>query len=191
MHELEQESASVAAFIQNVLDGVTPYYWEVPQSFMVPSVFFPTPEIDTAGDSLDTYEMAYTWLLKFFHKTDGEAQNLARTALIAIKNARNCIPLLNEDGTKVGKSFRLLDPSIRQVERGAWQMEVRWHSPRYFSGDKSPTVQKFKFIVNGLGDIVPSKEYMDFDAQVFTDILRQEFEHTQAGTKPELEVNGE
>ena len=99
MHELEQEVASAARFIIDALDSVTPYYWEMPSNFMVPSVSFPTPEIETAGDSLDTYEMAFTWHVKLFHKTDGEAQNLAQTALVAIKNARNCLPLYNEDGS--------------------------------------------------------------------------------------------
>ena len=191
MHELEQETASTAAFILNALVGVTPYYWEVPESFAVPSVFFPTPEIDTAGDSLDTYEMAYTWLVKFFHKTDGEAQNLAQTALVAIKKARNCIPLFNKDGTPVGKSFRLLDPSIRQVERGAWQMEIRWHSPRYFDEGEKTKTAKMRFSVNNRGDIIPSKEYLEHDVSSTVEISRANYEYTPSGTLPEMEVKSD
>ena len=132
MHDLEQEAASAANFIISALGDVSLYYWEVPANFNVPAVFFPTPEIASHGDALDSYEMSYTWLVKFFHKTDGEAQNLAVTALTAIKNARNCIPLYNEDGTLEGTKFRVLDPSIKQVDRGAWQLELRWDSPRRF-----------------------------------------------------------
>ena len=154
MHGLEQEVASAARFIISALGNVKPYYWEVPASFAVPSVFFPSPEIETAGDTLDTYEMAFTWHVKLFHKTDGEAQNLAQTALVAIKRARNCLPLYNVDGSAVGYCFRVLDPSIKQVERGAWQMELRWDSSRYFSREKKPVAMALGFIINGRDDLM-------------------------------------
>lgn len=191
MHGLEQEVASAAHFIISALDGVSPYYWEMPADFMVPAVFFPTPEIETAGDSLDTYEMAFTWHVKLFHKTDGEAQNLAQTALVAIKNARNCLPLYNEDGSAVGKRFRVLDPSIKRVDRGAWQLELRWHSPRYFSTDEAPKAEKLKFSVNGLGDIIPSKEYLEHDVSSTVEVSRASYDYTPSGTLPELEVKSE
>ena len=158
MHGLEQEVASAAHFVISALDGVSPYYWEMPADFMVPAVFFPTPEIDTAGDSLDTYEMAYTWHVKLFHKTDGEAQNLAQAALVAIKNARNCLPLYNEDGSAVGKRFRVLDPSIKRVDRGAWQLELRWHSPRYFDEDEKTLARVLDFNINDTDEVVQSEE---------------------------------
>ena len=184
MRELEQEVASAANFINQALgDDVSPYYWEIAANFLVPAVYYPSPQIDTAGDALDTYEAAYMWLIKFFHKTDGEAHDLARCALMAIKNRRNVIPLINEDGSDAGRGFRVLDPTIKQVERDAWQMELRWHSPRYFERDDGMRVQKYKFIVNDLGDIIPSKEYMDFNATTTTSISRHEFEPIPAGLR--------
>ncbi len=191
MHGLEQEVASAARFIIAALDGVTPYYWEVPASFAVPAVFFPTPEIETNGDALDTYEMAYTWFVKLFHKTDGEAQNLAQTALVAIKNARNCLPLYNEDGSAVGKCFRVLDPSIKKVERGAWQLELRWHSPRYFEEADKIKAAKLKFSVNGLGDIIPSKEVLEHDAVASVEIARSGYDYTPSGVRPELGIESD
>ena len=158
MHGLEQEVASAARFIISALGNVKPYYWEVPASFAVPSVFFPSPEIETAGDTLDTYEMAYTWHVKLFHKTDGEAQNLAQTALVAIKRARNCLPLYNVDGSAVGYCFRVLDPSIKQVDRGAWQLELRWHSPRPYDVDEKTLARELDFNINGVTEIVQSEE---------------------------------
>ena len=167
MHGLEQEVASYAHFIISALEDVTPYYWEVPESFHVPAVFFPTPEIETHGDTLSSYEMAYTWFVKLFHKTDGEAQNLALTALTAIKRARNCIPLKNEDGSDAGHCFRVLDPSIKQVERGAWQLQLRWESPRYyddeaeFDGDSVERAVKatsLAFTLNGISDAIIIEE---------------------------------
>ena len=191
MHELEQEVASAARFIIDALDSVTPYYWEMPSNFMVPSVFFPTPKIETAGDSLDTYEMAYTWHVKLFHKTDGEAHNLALTALVAIKNARNCLPLYNKDGSDVGKRFRVRDPSIKQVERGAWQLELQWDSPRFYPKSDVLKAMKFRFSVNNRGDIIPSKEYLEHDVSSTVEISRAIYEYTPSGTLPEMEVKSD
>ena len=167
MHGLEQEVASYIHFVISALGEITPYYWEVPADFMVPSVFFPTPEVETHGDSLNSYEMAYTWFVKLFHKTDGEAQNLALTALTAIKKARNCIPLIDEDGNEAGRGFRVLDPSIKRVERGAWQLQLRWESPRAytdagFNGEEvEDSVQKaaeLSFALNGVQDAIVTRE---------------------------------
>ena len=92
MHELEQEVASLAAFIIRSVEDISPYYWEVPENFKVPAVFFPTPEIEAAGDALNTFRLTFTWLVKFFHATDGAAQNLAQAALIAIQRGHRLIP---------------------------------------------------------------------------------------------------
>jgi len=163
MHGLEQETASYAHFIISALEDVTPYYWEVPENFHVPAVFFPTPEVETHGDTLSSYEMAYTWFVKLFHKTDGEAQNLALTALTAIKRARNCIPLKNEDGSDAGHCFRVLDPLIKPVERGAWQLQLRWESPRYYDDDadfdgesveRAIKATSLAFTLNGIHDAI-------------------------------------
>lgn len=43
MAALEQEIASVIRFILDSLPGITPYYWDIPEGFVVPSVFFPQP----------------------------------------------------------------------------------------------------------------------------------------------------
>lgn len=155
MREMEQEEASAANFINEAVgEDVSPYYWEIPASFLVPAVYYPSPSIDTAGDTLDTYRASYMWLIKFFHKTDAEAQNLARTALLAIKDARNCIPVLNSDGSPDGTMLRVRDPSIKQVERGAWQMELRWDSSRYFSRVQNPKATAFGFTINGRDDLM-------------------------------------
>lgn len=149
MHALDQEAACLARFILGAVEGAKPYYWEMPDSFNVPAVFFPTPEIVSAGDALNSYELAFTWLVKFFHRTDGEAQNLAQTALVAIQKAHRLIPLYTEDGADMETDFRVLDPSIRQVSRGAWQMTVRWNSPRYYSEDEVD--QAAQLFMSGIG----------------------------------------
>lgn len=192
MREMEQEVASAANFINEAVgEDVSPYYWEIPASFLVPAVYYPSPSIDSAGDALDTYRTSYMWLIKFFHKSDAEAQNLARAALFAIKGAHNCIPLKNEDGSDVGKCFRVRDPSIKQVERGAWQLELRWDSPRFYPKSDVLKAMKFRFSVNNRGDIIPSKEYLEHDVSSTVKISRANYEYTPSGTLPEMEVKSD
>ena len=51
MAALEQEIASVIRFILDSVPGITPYYWDIPEGFVVPSVFFPQPELTPLGDT--------------------------------------------------------------------------------------------------------------------------------------------
>ena len=66
---LEQEIASAIKFILESAGRPTPYYHNVPQGFLVPAVYFPPPEIISAGDTLLTYSLEYSWYVKFFHRT--------------------------------------------------------------------------------------------------------------------------
>lgn len=166
MFAMEQEVASAARFILEAVQDATPYYWEVPQDFVVPAIYFPPPDISTAGDASDTYRMSYTWIIKFFARTTEDAQQMARETLIAIKDAHNCIPLIQADGEKsatdgeykpVGDgtdevryySFRLRDPEARQTERGVWQMTLRWDSPRYYTKAEANAAMRFHALKGG------------------------------------------
>ena len=59
MAALEQEIASVIRFILDSLPGITPYYWDIPEGFVVPSVFFPQPELTPLGDTFASYAVEY------------------------------------------------------------------------------------------------------------------------------------
>lgn len=139
---MDQEIASAARFILSAVEGAHPYYWEMKQDFYVPAVYFPTPEVETAGDSVDAYRMSFTWYVKMFAATDDEAHGMAFAAMTAICGARNCIPLYEPDGSAVGKKFRVKDPQIKSVDRGVWQLTLRWDSPRLFTRDEAARYEK-------------------------------------------------
>lgn len=61
MAALEQEIASVIRFILDSVPGITPYYWDIPEGFVVPSVFFPQPELTPLGDTFASYAVEYDW----------------------------------------------------------------------------------------------------------------------------------
>ncbi len=116
---LEQELASIIRFILDATTGLTPYYWDVPEGFVVPSVFFPPPVTTSDGDTFTTYALGYEWYIKFFASTDGEAQTSAMTALDAICAARRLIPIIDEQGAPTGRGIRLKDPAVKRVDDGA------------------------------------------------------------------------
>ena len=81
MAALEQEIASVIRFILDSVPGITPYYWDIPEGFVVPSVFFPQPELTPLGDTFASYAVEYDWYIKFFASTDEDAYASAAAAL--------------------------------------------------------------------------------------------------------------
>lgn len=133
---LEQEIASAIRFILDSTGRPTPYYYSVPQGFLVPAVYFPQPEIISAGDTLLTYSLEYSWYVKFFHKDTRKAQALAFAALTALQARKNVVPLIDETGKPTGRGFRMLDPALRPLENAA-QLTLVWKSPRPYTVDPS------------------------------------------------------
>ncbi|MCX4265958.1 MAG: hypothetical protein OSJ64_03975, partial [Firmicutes bacterium] len=58
---LEQELASIMKYLLDTADNPSPYYWQVPQNFVVPAIYFPIPEIVSGGETFLTYKLDYAW----------------------------------------------------------------------------------------------------------------------------------
>lgn len=139
---LEQEIASAIRFIIDSAGGPTPYYHNVPQGFLVPSVYFPPPEIVSAGDTLLTYSLEYSWYVKFFHKDTQSAEALAFAALTALQGRKNVVPLIDENGELTGRGFRMMDPVLRPLENAA-QLTLMWKSPRPYDAESSQKMMTY------------------------------------------------
>jgi len=133
MVTLEQEVASVIRYVLDATTGLTPYYWQVKEDFVVPSVYFPEPVFTARGDTFNTYALEYDWFIKFFASTNAEALHHAATALNAICADRLLIPLIDEQGERTGKGLRLKDPKLEKVDENAYQLELRWDSHRPYN----------------------------------------------------------
>lgn len=138
---LEQEIASIIKFVLEKSGNPTPYYNEVPEGFLLPSVYFPVPEVSSSGDTLATYSLNFILFVKFFHIDVRRAYERGLSALTAIRAARNLIPLIDESGEKTGRGFRLKDPTLRKIDTtpGVVQLELSWDSPRPYN---DPEAQK-------------------------------------------------
>lgn len=141
---LEQELASIMKFTLDRADNPSPYYYEVPQHFSVPAVYFPTPEITTGGETFRTYSMEYAWYIKLFHKSSNGAYSLGLAVLTAIKSNRNLIPLITVTGEKAEGNIRLDDPKLKVLDNGAAQLTLSWTSRRPYNTEETVKMQSYE-----------------------------------------------
>lgn len=143
---LEQELASIFSFILKTSDNPMPYYRNLPQDFCVPAAYFPIPEITTDGDTFGSYGIEYNWYVKFIHSTTQEAYAMALKAITAIKECRNLIPLLSEDGKEIGIGIRIYDPAVKPIDDGIVQLLIRFVSRRPYKQVESIKMQTFEVL---------------------------------------------
>ncbi|MCC8136257.1 MAG: hypothetical protein LIO40_06270 [Ruminococcus sp.] len=144
---LEQEIASIMAFALKYADNPRPYYYNVPESFQYPAMYFPQPEISTGGETFRTYAMRYAWYIKIFCDTTENAYEQAWKVLTALKRQRNLVPLIDEDGEYIagcGNKLRLDDPSIKTIDTGAAQITLTWTSRRPYAYDEAEKMTEWE-----------------------------------------------
>lgn len=144
----EQEAASIMRYVLVAAGNPQPYYYNIPEAFSVPSVFFPTPELETGPDTFLSYCVDYQWFIKFFASTTGEAYAAAMRALSAIQAGRRLIPLFREDGAWTGERLRLNDPSVKAIDDeatgfGTAQLHVSWRSRRPYNQTAADLMRRF------------------------------------------------
>ena len=116
---LEQSLAAAVRFIlENDVEGVQPYFEEIPEAFYVPSVYFPVPYIEGSKVSLASYCNTISFEARILAGTDWEAESRAATLRDAIMLNNLHIPLYAPDGSDTGKSLRVLEPYQRRIETG-------------------------------------------------------------------------
>ena len=104
------------------------------EGFIIPSVFFPQPELTPRGDTLLSYAVEYNLYIKFFSGTDEDAYSNAATALNALCAARLLVPLIDETGAAAGGGLRLKDPGgVKKVDTGVVQFALTWDSRRPYN----------------------------------------------------------
>lgn len=140
---LEQETASIIAFVLAAAGNPTPYYHEMKEDFAVPSCYFPSPEIVSSGDTLSSFNLRYSIFIKAFHKTTEDAYAMARDVLCALQANRNLVPLLNPDGGRSREGLRIRDSEIKRVDSGVYQISIEWDSRRPYSRDDESYMQEY------------------------------------------------
>jgi len=144
---LDQEIASVINFALISAGNPTPYYWNVPEGFIVPAMYFPVPEIESSGATLYDYALTYIMFVTVFAKESQDAHELAFLVLNAIKKRRGAIPLIDENGEYTGRIIRLGHPTSKIVEGklGTVQLMLSWESPRSYHYEEQLKTRNPKF----------------------------------------------
>lgn len=143
---LEQEVASIMEFAHRGAGEPAPYYYEVPEQFVTPAIYFPEPEINTRGETFFTYASEYAWYINIIAGTSAEAHERGLRLLTLLKRGRNLVPIINEDGEDTGQKLRLKDPKLKNVEAGVVQLSIEWTSRRPY--DATEPLKMRRFILN-------------------------------------------
>lgn len=116
---LEQSLASAVRYIQeHDIDGARNYFDEVPESFYVPSRYFPVPNTSSRKVSLSAYCTEITMEVWFMDRTDWEANARATAIRNQIILNRCRLPIVNSDGSYTGEKLRVKEPELRKIDEG-------------------------------------------------------------------------
>lgn len=151
---LEQEVASIIAFVLAAAGNPRPYYYDVPEEFNFPAMYFPTPEIKTRGETFRTYASGYVWYINVMAETTEKAHELGLAALTKLKQARNLVPLINESGEPTGKKLRLDDPQLHKIDSGVVQLTIEWTSRRPYDAAEPAKMQAPKLNFYSKEDLI-------------------------------------
>lgn len=146
---LEQEIASIIKFILDSTGNPTPYYYRVPQSFTLPAVYFPQPELTTGKGTLSDYSAEYYWAITFFDLSTEKAYEMARTAFLALNAGRSWVPLVDTDGNTTGQAIRLENLKLRPTDECAAELSFGFKSYRQYDRDEPSPTHNFEIAING------------------------------------------
>lgn len=140
---LEKEVASIIKFILDSAGNPVPYYHNMPKNFVVPSVYFPSPEITFEPDTFSTYGADYNIFVNFFHSSTELAYELALPVFHSINAARKLIPVIDINGKTTGQYIRIQDVQLKKSDECAYQMQVGWVSRRPYNCEEAQLIQNF------------------------------------------------
>lgn len=141
---LEQEVASIMAFALSGAGSPSPYYYDVPEQFNFPAMYFPQPEISTRGETFRTYASEYAWYINILCETTQEAHERGLALLTKLKQARNLVPVIDTEGNDTGEKLRLNDPALKNIDTGVVQVTIEWTSRRPYDRTEPLLMQHYK-----------------------------------------------
>lgn len=140
---LEKETASVIKFVLKASGVAKPYYHNMPENFVVPSVYFPRPDVISGNDTFSTYRTEYTIFINFFHSSTELAYELALPVLHKINAVRRIVPIFDENEKNTGKFVRITNAELKKVDECAYQLQIDWVCRRPYDRDEAQLVQNF------------------------------------------------
>jgi len=152
---MEQELGSIMSHIYRNFPGCEQVYQiDIPAGFQVPSLYFPPPIITSQRFTSHSYQKGFQWFVKLFHKDQEQAFQAAEAVADSIRRNRNCIPLLNADGSATGRLKFIEAVNVRLIARAddhthTAQITIEWSSRYNFD---LPSYEKMAKIFYQMND---------------------------------------
>lgn len=174
---IDPELAAICNFIvNNSIEKLTPYFWEMPENFRVPAIFFPVPETTNEKVTFNMIKTHLTWWIRFYAADDLQAYGIASYIQTKILLERNKIPLYSEDGRLMSKPLNIGFPFLKKVGEGIQQMEISCDQYKGLPVPNGPKVVEFNYI--GL-DYSESSENQD----IYQKAINEEEDRHETGRK--------
>lgn len=134
---LEQAFASIIRYVQDhATAGDKLYFDELPESFVVPSIYFPVPVTESSKATFDTWLTEIYVDVWFMGATDWAASNEACKIRDALLSDECCIDIYEVNGNTSGKKMRLTPPRTSKISERCMKLTVRLRHYHGFTKDE-------------------------------------------------------
>ncbi|MDG0768191.1 phage tail terminator family protein [Bacillus halotolerans] len=140
---MNQEVGSIMGCLYK-LYPVQVYEKEIPQDFVVPSLYIPPASTVDGVDTVSTFQKSYVLNVKLFHENAQEAHNEAERIADTLRSKRGLIPLIRESGEDTGDFIRLTRIETRISDDYA-SIVLNWTSRYWYEREQHPSLENFDF----------------------------------------------
>ncbi|OTQ85144.1 phage portal protein [Bacillus subtilis subsp. subtilis] len=140
---MNQEVGSIMGYLYK-LYPVQVYEKEIPQDFVVPSLYIPPASTVDGVDTVSTFQKSYVLNVKLFHENVQEAHNEAERIADTLRSKRGLIPLIRESGEDTGDFIRLSRIETRISDDYA-SIVLNWTSRYWYEREQHPSLENFDF----------------------------------------------
>jgi 5-hydroxyisourate hydrolase-like protein (transthyretin family) len=144
---LEYEVAALYYYVADIL-GIKSYFDRVPENMIIPCVFYPAPTLDPDSFSTSAFSTVFTMYVKVMDISNLSAAGKASKVIQAICKNRYKVPLVDENGKKTGKNFRIESLKSEKVDEGVYQLTFTWKRYTKYTENAAQLAREFFF--NGI-----------------------------------------
>lgn len=120
---LGQCLASAVSYIQDHSSiEAPPYFDEIPEAFVVPSIYFPVPRVICKKVTLASFRFTVMVNCQFMAVDEWAAYQYASEVRDHLLVDHCAIPILKKDGLPEGNYMRITEPEIRKIDNRSIQL---------------------------------------------------------------------
>lgn len=146
LSNLGQCLASAVSYIQaHSSIAAPPYFDEIPEAFVVPSIYFPVPRVRCKKVTLASYCFTVMVNCQFMAVDEWEAYQYAVEVQNDFVLDHCAIPILNKDGQPEGSYVRITEPEIRNIDQRMVQLSFELKQYVSFAETEEVKAEDIKF----------------------------------------------